>query len=296
MRKRKKLKAIILGGSGFLGSHICDELSANGYKTTIFDKKKSQYIKTNQKMFIGDITNSKDVNIAVKNQNFVFHFAGVSDIDECNRNPLKAIRSNIIGTTNILEAIKKNKNIKKFIFASSIYARSKQGGFYSTTKRTCESLIEDYSQKYNINYIILRFGSLYGLRANNLNSIHKLIYQGFKYKKIEREGNGLEIRNYINAKDAAKICEEILKKKYICKYFNIEGKESISIKSVIKLIANKIRINKVFYNKKKISNYHYKINPYTYKVKEAKKFRLKKSIKLSTGISEIVENLKNKDE
>ena len=296
MFNSKNKKVLVTGGSGFLGSHICDELTNSGYKVTIFDKKKSQYIKRNQKMLIGDIANPKDVYRASKNQNFIFHFAGVSDIDESNQNPLKAINNNINGTTNILEAIKKNKNIKKFIFASSIYARSKQGGFYSTTKRTCESLIEDYSQKYNLNYIVLRFGSLYGSRANNFNSIHKLIYQGIKYKKIEREGDGLEIRCYINVKDAAKICAEILKKKYTCEYFNIEGKEKVSVKSVIKLIANKIRINKIFFNKKKVSNYHYKTNPYTYEVKEGKNFKLKKSIKLSSGINEIIKNLKNKYE
>ena len=84
-------------------------------------------------------------------------------------------------------------------------------------------------QIFDINFTILMFGSLYGLRANNFNTIHKFIKQGIKNKKIERVGNGAEIRNYINVKDAAKICVEILKKKYANQYYNIMGKEKMTV-------------------------------------------------------------------
>ena len=135
--KIKKLinskNVIVFGGAGFLGSHISDYLTDAGYKVTIFDKNKSKFINKNQTMVIGDITNFYEVQKAIKNQKCVFHFAGVSDLEESNLRPLKAIKFNILGTANILEAIKKNQTINRIIFASSIYARSKQGGFYSTT-------------------------------------------------------------------------------------------------------------------------------------------------------------------
>ena len=139
-------------------------------------------IKKNQKMIIGDISDFKKVSKAIRYQKYVYHFAGVTDIEESNLNPMQAIKFNILGTANILEAIKKNKKVNRIIFASSIYARSEQGGFYSLTKRSCESLIEEYSKKFNIDFIILRFGSLYGLRANNFNTIHKFIKQELKTK------------------------------------------------------------------------------------------------------------------
>tara|TARA_B100000427_G_scaffold322269_1_gene324028 strand:- start:225 stop:1094 length:870 start_codon:yes stop_codon:yes gene_type:complete len=287
----KYKNVIVFGGSGFLGSHICDHLTDKGYKVTIFDRKRSKYKKKNQKMCIGDITNFKTVNLAIKNKNYVYHFAGVSDIQESNSYPLKAIKFNIMGTTNILEALKKQKKIKRLIFASSIYARSKQGGFYSSTKRSCESLIEEYSNIYKIQYNILRFGSLYGSRANSFNTIYNIIDQSIKEKKIERDGDGMEIRNYINVTDAAKICIELLKKKYSNQYFDIVGKEKVSVKSVINLISKKLSIKKIIYNKNKIQNYHYKINPYTYKVRKAKILKMKKSIKLEDGINDIIKNL-----
>ena len=289
----KKLKnAIVFGGSGFLGSHICDYLTNTGYNVTIFDKKKSKFLKKKQKMIIGDITNFFEVQKSIKNQKYIFHFAGVSDIKDANLNPFKTIKFNILGTSNILEAMKNNKNVKRIIFASSIYARSKKGGFYSSTKRSCESLIEEYKNKYNLNYTILRFGSLYGLRANYFNAINNFIIQAIKYNKIERDGDGKEIRNYINIKDAAKICINMLDKKYSNKYFSIIGKERFSIKKLINLISKKTKTKKVIYYKNKLpgNDTHYKINPFTYKVKEAKFLKIKKPIKLEEGIQEIIDN------
>lgn len=284
--------AIVFGGSGFLGSHICDHLTDAGYKVAIFDKKKSTFLKKKQKMIIGDISDLKKIKKAIKNQKYIFHFAGVSDIKESNLNPLQAIKFNIMGTTNILEAMKNNKKINRIIFASSIYARSKQGGFYSSTKRSCESLIEDYNNKFNINYTILRFGSLYGLRANYFNAINKFVIQAIKDNRIERDGDGGEIRNYINIKDAAKICIDMLDKKYSNKYFSIVGKERFSIKKLINLISKKTGTKKIIYYKNKLpgGGTHYKVNPFTYKVKEAKFLKVKKPVKLEEGIQEIIDD------
>ena len=72
--------SIVFGGSGFLGSHLADELINIGHNVTIFDLKKSQYLQHNQKMIIGDITNVNDVENAVKGMDYVYHFAAIADI------------------------------------------------------------------------------------------------------------------------------------------------------------------------------------------------------------------------
>ena len=95
-------------------------------------------------------------------------------------------------------------NIKRFMFASSIYVFSEQGGIYRTTKQSCELLIENYSKKYGLKYTNLRFGSLYGPRANKFNFINNIIYQALNKRTMIRNGDGKEIRNYINVIDAAK--------------------------------------------------------------------------------------------
>ena len=171
-KNNSKTNVVIFGGSGFLGSHIADQLTKKNYKVYIYDKVKSKYLKKTQTMVIGDITDYNRVEKVLKKMNYVLHFAAVSDIDEANKNPMKTIKCNILGTSNILEAIRKNKKVEKMIYASSIYARSKDGGFYSTSKRSTESIIENYYDNFKINFSILRFGSLYGTRANFF-KVHK---------------------------------------------------------------------------------------------------------------------------
>ena len=81
MKKNKK-KVLIIGGSGFLGSHVADALTNKNYSVFILDKVKSKFLKKNQKMIIGDITEQKVIDKNIKNKNFVFNFAGIADIEE----------------------------------------------------------------------------------------------------------------------------------------------------------------------------------------------------------------------
>ena len=59
------MKILVTGGSGFLGSNVADELSRRGHQVVIFDKKKSKWIRPNQKMCIGDILNFKTDNLEI---------------------------------------------------------------------------------------------------------------------------------------------------------------------------------------------------------------------------------------
>lgn len=287
-----KNNAIILGGSGFLGNHLGNLLLKKNFYVTILDNKKSLNKVTNLKFIKCDINNFKNLSKILKNYNYVFNFAGISDLDEANENPLKTINNNINGTVNVLECIKNSKKLKRFVFASSIYAISKQGGFYSTTKRSCENLIEDYSKKYGINYSILRYGSIYGVGSGTKNAIYNLIYQGIKKKKIIREGTGNEIRNYINVVDASNLTYEILKKKYENSYLNIIGKNKIKVKVVIKKIAKKLNVKNIIYKNKIQSQYHYLKNPYDYELPRGKTIIPKNNIKIDRGIDLIINEIK----
>lgn len=287
---KKNKKIIIFGGSGFLASHVADKLILNGYDVIIFDNKKSKYMSKGQKFFQGDILKLKNVLKVTKNAYAVYHFAGVSDIDTANQFPYKTLNINIFGTINILEACVKNK-IKQIIFASSIYALSDQGGFYSTSKLTSEMIIERYSKKFKFNFNILRFGSLYGPRFNYFNSIGKYINQAKKIGKIIRFSNGNEKRNYINVLDAADICIEVLKSKFKNKYYNLLGKKKYKVRNVLNLIAKEMKVKKIIYNNKN-SEYHYNTNPYTYKLRKGTLLYPKKEINLSLGIRNVIKELK----
>ena len=169
------MKAIVFGGSGFLGQYIVQELLSRNYKVTIFDRSypKNKYLK-NLNFIKGDIQNKEKVVNAIKGKSIVYNFAGISDIGDAMINPIKTSKINLIGTLNILEGCKKYK-IKRFIFASTIYVLSRQGGFYKASKQSSELFIEEYNKIHNLNYTILRYSSIYGKGADPRNGISKKI-------------------------------------------------------------------------------------------------------------------------
>ena len=108
------MKAIVFGGSGFLGSHVADELYNEGYEVTIFDLNPSPYLKSEYEMIIGDIHDKKKVADAIEGMDYVFHYAGLADIGESGQKPIETARTNIMSTLYILDACVKN-NISRFM-------------------------------------------------------------------------------------------------------------------------------------------------------------------------------------
>ena len=220
-----------------------------------------------------------------KNVDIIFHFAGMADIDQANKFPADSLNLNINGTINVLEACVKNK-VKKLIFASSIYALSEQGGFYSKSKLSSEMIIEQYSKKYKFDFIVLRFGSLYGGKANKFNSIGKYIEQAINSKKIVRFSDGEEVRNYIFIEDAMEICANLVKAEFRNQHLNLFGKKKVKVKKVLKLVKNIFNAKELLF-KNKNYEYHYKVNPYTLKIKKGKNLYPKREANLREALKKI---------
>ena len=165
-------KAVVFGGSGFLGSHVADALSVAGLDVVVFDRSSSSFLKSEQKMVVGDILDMGLVQDTVDGSDYVYNFAAVADIAQATEDPIKTIECNVLGTAKILEACRL-VGVKRFLFGSSIYVYSNHGSFYRTSKQSAELLIENYSQDFGIDYTILRYGSLYGPRANKFNNFRK---------------------------------------------------------------------------------------------------------------------------
>ncbi len=278
---------LVTGAAGFLGSHVADFLTFKKNTVILFDKKKSKYKKQNQKMIVGNINKLKDLQKALKKVNTVFHFAASADLNYSNETPFETIESNIIGTINVLKSCLKNR-VKKIVFASSIYARSEQGGIYSTSKLSSEMIIEKICKKFGLKYVILRFGTIYGERANSFNTVQNYINKAKVNKKISRESKGNEVRSYIHVKDVARITYKSLNKVYENNYYNIFGNKKILVKNLLNRIKKYVPKLKIKYSKKDNRKYNYKINPFTYKIREGKNLKLKKYISLDEGIKKLV--------
>ena len=284
------MKVIVFGGSGFVGSHVADALTDAGHVVIIYDKKASPYLKSSQKMVIGNILDKKKVEDAIKGCDVVYNFAGITDIVEANQNPLESVKSNILGNTIILEASRES-DIKRFIFASSLYVYSKTGAFYRSSKQACELIVENYNEIFELPYTILRYGSLYGPRADERNFIYKIIKQALKQGKIVREGDGEEIREYIHVYDAAKASIDILSDEFINQYAIITGNQQMKVKDLLvmmkEMMDNKIELE---YTMPKDSS-HYEITPYTFSPKLAKRIVGKSYIDLGQGILKSIQDV-----
>ena len=123
------MKITVFGGSGFLGSHICDKLTDAGHEVTIVDLNPSPWLKPEQKMLVGSILDEATVDKAVQDADFVFNYAGIADIGEANSRPVDTARLNVVGNVMALEACRRHK-VKRYVFASSLYVYGRSGGFY----------------------------------------------------------------------------------------------------------------------------------------------------------------------
>jgi len=263
-------KILVTGSSGFIASHVIDLLYSKGIEVHLFDNRPSEFNNNKSKEFIGDILNPSDIEKAMNGCDAVYHFAAQADIGSSSIDSRKTIETNIIGTHNVLEA-SNELGIKRFLFASTIYVYSDLGSFYRVSKQSCEKLIEEYQREHAIDYTILRYGSLYGPRANDFNAIRNFLIQALKNKKITRQGSGEEIREYIHVKDAAKLSINALDDEYINKNLIITGNQQLKVKNLL------FMINEIFNGSLKIEFgsedelHHYEITPYNYRPRIAKK-------------------------
>lgn len=288
------MRIAVLGGSGFIGSHLADELSKRGHKVTIFDKKKSKWLRTDQKMILGDILNYSDLEKAIKGNQIVYNFAALSDLEKSFDAPLKTARVNILGTVQALNISYKLK-VKRFVHASSIYSSSDQGGFYSCSKRASEDYIVEFNKRYKLNYTILRFGSVYGERADKSNGIKKILDKAILEKKIIYAGNKKTVRRYINVLDAAKAGVRILENKYRNKFIILTGNNSTKIIQLLNFLSKYLNIkSKIIF--KNIKNYggHYIKKPTPYKPKKGRRLLFKSQKNFNDDLVNLINDVRKK--
>ncbi len=261
---------IVFGGSGFLGSHVADALSEQGNKVTIFDLKVSPYLRSDQKMVQGDIEDSELIFEVVKGKDVVYHFAGLSDLDDGTVKPIESVVKNIVCTVNLLEAGAR-AGIERFVFASTIYVYSGLGGFYRCSKQSGELYVEEYQSKFGLNFTILRYGSLYGPRSDERNSICRYLKQGLLDGKIIYSGTGEEVREFVHIRDAAKLSVDILSEEFKNQHIIISGHHPMKARDMLEMINEILNQDVSVEFAGSFDEAHYNLTPYMFISKIGKK-------------------------
>tara|TARA_B100001093_G_scaffold420282_1_gene412126 strand:+ start:2115 stop:2993 length:879 start_codon:yes stop_codon:yes gene_type:complete len=283
-------KVVVFGGSGFLGSHVADDLSDSGYNVTIYDVKSSNYLRPNQEMVVGNLSDSELVSQTIKGSSAVYNFAALSDLNEALTKPITSININILGNCHILEGCIEHK-VDRFIYASSVYVNSREGGFYGCSKKVAEMFIEQYYQTFGLDFTILRYGSLYGPRADSRNGLRRIVAGAIKDKILEYEGDKNASREYIHVRDAASASVQALEKKFKNKRLILTGHQPTYISDLLNMLAEIIGLPKssIKFSNKKYEG-HYTRTPYHYQPDLAQKYIPETYIDLGEGLLEIIKD------
>jgi UDP-glucose 4-epimerase len=286
-------KAVVVGGSGFIGSHVADHLSDAGYRVTIYDRFKSNWLREDQKMVIGDVGNLDRLSSAITDAKVVYNFAALADLNQALNNPLKTVDINILGNINVMEACRLHK-VERFIYASTVYVHSREGGFYRCSKQASEAYIEEYQRVYGLNYTILRYGSLYGPRADKTNGLWRVIHSALKDGKVRYEGNSDAMREYIHVEDAASASVDVLNENFCNESVVLTGQEPMRVLDMLKMLSEILGLsgeNIEFID----GDYagHYIRTPYSYQPKLGRKYIPPLHVDLGQGLLQVIDEISN---
>lgn len=283
------MKIGIIGGHGFLGLALSSLFEQEKINYQLFDIKKNSF---HPSSIIGDILKPKSLEKFIKDKDYIYNFAGLSDLNESLNNPNNSAQQNIIGTLNILDLCKKFK-IKKYIHASTVYVSGNKGSFYRCSKKAAEDYINEYYKHYNLKYSIIRFGSIYGPGSDLKNGLFRIINSAIKKKIITYEGNKENIREYIHIDDAANACFLTINKKFDNKILVASGLNPIKIQDLANMISEIIGVKKIKF-KNKIELGHYKFSPYNVENSSVEKIILPTYVDLGQGISQVASEILKK--
>lgn len=269
---------------------MADALSEAGYQVRIFDKKASPYLRTDQEMMVGDILDLDQVVKAAAGCDVAYNFAGLADLDDATTKPLDTVQLNILGNAHILEAVK-IAQCRRYVYASTIYVYSQLGGFYRCSKQAAESYVEEYQRRYGLDFTILRYGTLYGPRADARNSVYRYIHQALTQGRIRCPGTGEEIREYIHVRDAAKLSVEILSEEYRNRHIIVTGHHPMKFRELLFMIREILGGKVVIEFEAEQNPAHYTITPYTFVPKIGQKLTTNCYIDLGQGLLECLHEL-----
>ena len=229
------MRILVIGGAGYIGSHVVKDLLANGHEVTVFDNLSSGHrcnLFPNAAMAEGDITDPDALRrVMQKGYDGVVHLAAKKAVGESMENPQKYAVNNLSGTINILNAMA-DHNIKYLVFSSSaaVYGipqylpiderhPTEPINFYGFTKLDIEKLMSWYDRLKGIKYIALRYfnaagydesGDIRGLDTAPQNLLPIIMEAAIgKRDKLKIFGNdydtpdGTCIRDYIHVSDLA---------------------------------------------------------------------------------------------
>ncbi len=253
MARLTSSKILVTGGAGFIGSHLANELIRQGNKVIVVDdlsSGKKENVSPKAKFYKTDVRSNKIAEIFKKEKpEVVFHFAARPLVQDAYKNPYEAIEVNIMGTVNVLEACRQQKNIKSIIVVSSdkAYGKAKELPYkedhplrgdhpYDASKSSADLIARAYFTTYGLPIKITRFSNVFGPGDLNFSRIIPgIVESAIKNKKLLIRSDGKMIREYTYIKDIVNGCIRLAgHKKDLGEAFNFGSENVLSVLDIVK--------------------------------------------------------------
>jgi UDP-glucose 4-epimerase len=269
VRVRELNKVLVLGGAGFIGSHLVDALLAVGTNVSVFDNLTTGTLQNIKKWlnnpglsFVkGDLLNPAHLRkIARNHYDVIFHIAANPEVRVGSTNPNVHFRQSIVVTHNLLEHLRRTDSYHKLIFTSTstVYGDAMRTpttedygpllpiSTYGASKLACEALISAYAYTYGFNSIIYRLANVVGSRSQ-----HGVIYDFIQKltenpKELEILGDGTQNKSYLYVADCINAMLLGLKKaNNRVEIYNVGSKDQINVNTIAQIVIREMKLKNV---------------------------------------------------
>lgn len=259
----------VIGGSGFIGSHVVDKLLEQGHDVTVFDIMKPH--RDDVRHIFIDITDLSRAAVALANPyDVIYMLAAIADVNVAYKNPVETGAVNIMAVANVLEAARRN-NIGRIILASTVWvyemaqekevdeeaplAPFKAKHVYTASKVAAELYCHAYKELYKQNFTILRYGIPYGPRARGGTVIAMFVRKALHGEPLTIMGDGSQYRNFIYVEDLAAGNAAALQEVAINQTYNLEGSRPVTIKEIAETVQKLVGHTRVEYKETRPGDY-----------------------------------------
>jgi UDP-glucose 4-epimerase len=248
------MRCLVLGGNGFIGSHIVDALVAAGHPVRVFDLRPGRFHEpvAGVDYQYGNWEDLPALEAAVTGMDVVFHLIATTIPATSNQDMVYDVRSNVLNSLLLFQTCVE-QGAKKVVFASSggsVYGIPRHNPIPEThptdplsshgiAKLMVEKYLALFHRLYSLDYVIVRASNAYGERQDpwgRLGAITVFLGKTARGEPIEVWGDGSVIRDYIHVGDVAKAYVQLAEANLEDHVFNVGSSEGHSLNDILRLI------------------------------------------------------------